>query len=550
MKKQQKPQQKIKIILILLVSLPICILSWLSYQLNKNEQIVQAHQTQKLIDSQLKAVERELKAYFEQLEIQLRSDHQRLSNIRQHSLTSEVRNYLHESALIQNIFILSESASLVFPPINQTSVKEVKFIAQSEPLWTNPELFNNLAVKDETTLSFASKDSVARLESYISQKKSVASFSPNILPSGWISWYAGSYSRLLFWVRDSTGRVIGFDLNRMRMLSDLINRLPDESKYNNNLALSAIQLRDDKSTVLYQWGKYSISNDQQPVVKRYLSPPLANWKIAYFSDKSSGYTLNGVGHLSGLFAFGIALIGLGIYFYREQQREMVQAQQRVSFVNQVSHELKTPLTNIRMYAELLTDEIDEEDRIPNKYLKVISGESLRLSRLIENVLNFSRSQRNTIKINKTPGIIDDCVKNTIIAFEATLHNKGMQFETNYSAAKIVYFDKGFIEQILNNLLSNAEKYANSGKKITLSTQITNHECKISVQDNGPGIPIAARPHIFEPFYRVSSKLTDGISGTGIGLNIARQLAQLHGGDLKLVESELGACFVLSLDVSP
>ncbi|WP_163830794.1 sensor histidine kinase [Spartinivicinus ruber] len=547
-------QQKIKYVLVLLITLPICILSWLSYELQKNEQIVQAHQAQSLIDSQLKRVERELQAYFEQLEIQLRSDQQTLANLQQSKLTDQVRDYLQASPLVQNIFILANSGSLLFPSNNQISIKEENFISQTKPIWSNPELFQHLASQDEAQQLQVSTDSTARLEveafaSPASQKKAVASFAPNILSSGWISWYSGNHHRLLFWVKDSLNRVIGFDLNRMRMLSDLINRLPDASQYSKSLHQSAIRLLNDKSNILYQWGSYVIKENEQALGTRYLSPPLANWKVAYFGDNSKMVNLNWVGTLTGLLAFMIALIGLGVYFYREQQREMIQAQQRVSFVNQVSHELKTPLTNIRMYAELLTDQLYEEDQQQSKYLKVITGESLRLSRLIENVLNFSRAQRNAIKINKLPGIIDECVKNTIVAFEATLHNKGMQFEVSYSAEQPVYFDKGVIEQILNNLFSNAEKYAHDGKNISVTTQLLNEHCKITVQDYGPGIPTYARNRIFEPFYRVSSKLTDGISGTGIGLNIARQLARLHGGDLTLSGMEVGTCLVLSINVS-
>ncbi|MCX4027027.1 sensor histidine kinase [Endozoicomonas sp. SM1973] len=551
--KKLSVQQKIKFVLVLLIFLPICILAWLSFQLQKNERVVQAHQIQNLIDSKLKAVERELTAYFEQLEIQLRSDYQTLTNIQQPKLTHQVRNYLYDSPLVQNIFILVDSDNITFPPDSLASRKEQSFINQTKPIWSNPELFQNLVSQDEMKKIQAASESDAKLEAFVSpasQKKAVASFAPDVVSSGWVSWYSGSHSRLLYWVKDSTSRVIGFDLNRMRMLSDLINRLPDATYEDNGLHESAIRLLNDKSNTLYQWGNYSIEEGEQALRTRYLSPPLANWKIAYFTDKSTIAKLSWVGNLAGLLAFTIALIGLGTYFYREQQREMVQAQQRVSFVNQVSHELKTPLTNIRMYAELLTDQLFDEDQQHNKYLKVITGESLRLSRLIENVLNFSRAQRNAIKINKAPGIIDECVKNTIVAFEASLHNKGMLFEVKYGADQTVYFDKGIVEQILNNLFSNAEKYAHDGKIITVITHLENNQCKITVQDYGTGIPASARNKIFEPFYRVSSKLTDGISGTGIGLSIAKQLAKLHGGELTLVTSEVGACFVLNIDISP
>jgi signal transduction histidine kinase len=107
-------------------------------------------------------------------------------------------------------------------------------------------------------------------------------------------------------------------------------------------------------------------------------------------------------------------------------------------------------------------------------------------------------------------------------------------------------DPEALEQMLNNLVSNVEKYAGAGGAIHISSRQDRDVSTVEVRDFGPGIAPQDRSRIFEPFYRVSSRLTDGVSGTGIGLGIARELARLHGGDLVAQEVAKGACFQITL----
>jgi len=104
-----------------------------------------------------------------------------------------------------------------------------------------------------------------------------------------------------------------------------------------------------------------------------------------------------------------------------------------------------------------------------------------------------------------------------------------------------------VEQILVNLFSNVEKYAASGGVLQVASSQTGETTTITVSDGGPGIPARQHEAIFQPFYRSSDRLVD-VAGTGIGLSIARELAQLHGGDVRLVDSETGACFEVTLKI--
>ena len=217
----------------------------------------------------------------------------------------------------------------------------------------------------------------------------------------------------------------------------------------------------------------------------------------------------------------------------------------MEFVGQVSHELKTPLTNIRMYAEMLEEQLATEPQQRN-YLGVIINESQRLSRLIGNVLNFSRTP--TLQLREVD--VDALVRRTLDNFLPGFSARGIAVASRLEAGRAVTTDHDMLEQILNNLLSNVEKYAAEGKRVAVSTGIDGGQLALRVRDYGPGIPASERRRIFEPFYRIDDRLTEGVSGTGIGLTIARQQARRLGGDLVIIDVENGACFELRLPLEP
>ena len=199
-----------------------------------------------------------------------------------------------------------------------------------------------------------------------------------------------------------------------------------------------------------------------------------------------------------------------------------------------------------MYADLMEDELEEEDKKQLSFLQVITSESQRLTRLIDNVLGFSRAQKNTLTFSPRFEVIDNIISSTIRNFTPALSAKKIKIDFNPNATKTVLVDSEILEQILNNLLSNVEKYAASGKKVTINSTQDGDFTYIQVQDYGPGISEREQDKIFDSFYRSNSELTEGVSGAGIGLNISKQLAQLHQGDLLLEESTQGACFVVHL----
>jgi signal transduction histidine kinase len=310
-------------------------------------------------------------------------------------------------------------------------------------------------------------------------------------------------------------------------------------------------LLESSGQIVYQWGEWGPPSGAPPQLERPLPAPLQAWRLAWWGVTPAD-TASGVGFnlLAGLLAVGLALIGLAVWFYRESARDLRRAARRVSFVNQVSHELKTPLTNIRMYAELLEDELVDEDERAERYVRVIVQEAQRLSRLIGNVLTFARHQREQLEVRPTAGVVDELVRGVVEQFEPALSAVGVTAELQTAAPATVRFDHDALGQILGNLLGNVEKYAASGDTVEVRTAQNGAFSEVRVVDSGPGIPRAHRARVFEPFHRVSDAVSDGVTGTGIGLGIARDLARMHGGDLTLEPSDAGASFLIRIRTEP
>lgn len=302
---------------------------------------------------------------------------------------------------------------------------------------------------------------------------------------------------------------------------------------------------------LQQWGDTQIASSSRHTATKFCSAPLSQWIISYtpadteFPEPFLFPILLGVG--SGC----ILVLALAWTFFRENAREIRVAEQRVSFVNQISHELKTPLTNIRLYAEMASNRIEHTgDVITLRHLGVVETETARLDRLIQNVLNYARQQRDKLSVQPRPLHLDELVGRVVSNWRPILEAKEYTVEALFRGPPEMNADSDAVEQILGNLLSNVDKYASYGKWVSIRTETTEKEARIIVEDHGPGIPAAKRHSVFEPFERLRSDLNEGVSGTGIGLTISRELATLHGGNLEVCSQfKEGARFILTLPLN-
>ncbi len=533
-------QKKIALGLLLIVALPIALLGWFGLRTAEHEQAAIAHQLQALAMAQLQAVNEKIQRLF--LERQnLLLQHSSLVRMNEGVPTprpvSDIRDYVRDSLYVQQVLLMDADGKRRFPdePLNQA---ERAMLQRTAAIWENPQrLLQGAPIQIAPDPDSAAKSADAAPHRF-----------------GWYSWYRDSELHHLFWVRSEGERILGFELDPIRLTSDIIAALPasgDARDARDALGDARIRLRDANGATVYQWGAYEPGEQETSAAMLPLSPPLASWKLEYYRPASSGIGQGSrLALLASMLAVALVLIGLGYYLYREQSREMRLAAQRVNFVNQVSHELKTPLTNIRLYAELLESELADAGQKARKYIDVINVESMRLSRLITNVLSFARAQRNRLQLQTKPGVVDDTLRRCLEVFQPALAMRHVTIDWQAQANARVMLDEEALEQILNNLLSNVEKYGVSGGKLEIHSRQDGERTRITLRDYGPGIPPAERDRIFQPFYRASSKLTDGVAGTGIGLGIARDLARLHGGDVQLLPVEPGACFEVILATPP
>ena len=476
---------------------------------------------------------------------------------------NRLRAIIRQEPLVRQLFVLTSEGLIVYPhPDDQLNQREREFLARTEQLIGDRDLVGSATTPQDVKAVPGTGGPINRAHTFqktISSRPSRSTKSDRVSARlqassddthGWYLWYWGRGLNLIFWRRNSDHGLICVELDRARWIADLIGELPDTSVDESWNRSNQVRLVNSSGNTLYQWGNLDPAENQQPFTELALAPPLSAWRLNYFlHDESVTLGSTRFNIFSALAVISLAMLGLAVYFFREYTRDMREAQQRVSFVNQVSHELKTPLTNIRMYADLLEADLNlmavEESESPKQRLNVIQRESQRLSRLIGNVLTFAKRSRNTLQLRPRPGCIDDIIQRVLAQFAPTLNERGIEVELDQNAPNQVDVDADTLEQILGNLISNVEKYAADGKLLRISSQNSADRTIIEVVDAGPGIPTKRHDQIFQPFQRSSGRLEDTV-GTGIGLTIARQLARLHGGELELVEGGGGATFRLEL----
>jgi len=233
------------------------------------------------------------------------------------------------------------------------------------------------------------------------------------------------------------------------------------------------------------------------------------------------------------------------------------AQKKDDFISAVSHELRTPLTSIRMYCEMLEKNwVKSKDKL-TEYYRSMRQESERLSRLIENVLDFSRIQRGRKEYKFSLGDINAPVTEIVEMMTPYAAERGFSIKKDFSQNVQAAFDRDAVTQIVVNLLDNAIKYARGAedKTITVRTRLVPSKAEgrdsrfviIEVEDHGPGVPQRQRKKVFEPFYRCGCEATRETTGAGLGLALVKKFAQAHNGFVEVVGAKpMGAIFRVAL----
>ncbi|XEC95058.1 cell wall metabolism sensor histidine kinase WalK [Paenibacillus tarimensis] len=210
-------------------------------------------------------------------------------------------------------------------------------------------------------------------------------------------------------------------------------------------------------------------------------------------------------------------------------------QSRREFVANVSHELRTPLTTIKSYAEALTDGALQEKELGERFVGVIRNETERMIRLVTDLLHLSRLDSNQAPLRRQPTNVPDMLEEVADRFSFQLRQKSIQATVNVeNGISSVWLDRDQIDQVLDNLVSNAIKYTMDNGRIAISAyKPDSASISISVKDTGIGIPQKDLNRIFDRFYRVDKARSRNMGGTGLGLSIAREIIKAHGGTITL-----------------
>ncbi|PTX96462.1 HAMP domain-containing sensor histidine kinase [Opitutus sp. ER46] len=370
---------------------------------------------------------------------------------------------------------------------------------------------------------------------------------------GWTPRVVDGRMHLLGWVKPSAAaEVRGVELQLAALVNRLGAALPAEYA-----DAEGYLLRDEQGRVLHQVGL--VPRGGEPTVRLPLARSLLpGWTVEGYLGEAA---TSAVGDGRAFFWIGLVLVAIfvaavlggGSLLVWQARRSEAEAAQKTSFVANVSHEFKTPLTTIRLYAELLEQGRVTDAAKTREYLGTIGRETQRLARLVNNALDFSRLEQGRKRYALESLELGAVLNRLLDTHEPRLAEAGLRLQREFASGPVpVVTDRDAVEQIVLNLLDNAAKYAAAGGEVTVALapalgRAHGGGASVCVRDRGPGVPPEHRERIFAKFHRVDDTLTAEKGGTGLGLSIARQLARGLGGELRFApRAGGGAEFILEL----
>lgn len=240
------------------------------------------------------------------------------------------------------------------------------------------------------------------------------------------------------------------------------------------------------------------------------------------------------------------VILLGLFALYQSVRVVFDLSERRSgFVSSVTHELKTPLTNIRMYIEMLEQGIASNKEREQEYFRILGSESSRLSRLINNVLEFSKLERKQRPLNMIKGDLSEVLKEVQDIMGEKIRLEGFTLSVENSITRPFQYDREVMIQILINLLENSVKFGKNSeiRELQLRAYQDGNQTKIAVSDTGPGIEPQSLKKVFDDFFREENSLTRSTKGTGIGLSLVKKFVQAMGGKVKASNNPRSGCTI-------
>ena len=249
---------------------------------------------------------------------------------------------------------------------------------------------------------------------------------------------------------------------------------------------------------------------------------------------------------------GAVMVAGLVTIYLSTRTVLDLSERRSQFVSAVTHELKTPLTNIRMYVEMLDQGIAATPEREQEYLGILAAESARLSGLINNVLELSRLEKQTRRFDLKDGDLSDVLADVQSVMAESLAREGFDLRIHTGRLPVFAYDRDVLVQMLINLMENSIKFGRHlpEKRIAIAVDAVDGWVKLAVSDAGPGIPRRALKQVFDDFYRVDSDLARTTGGTGLGLALVKKFIVAMGGRVQAENNDGPGCTItISLPAS-
>ena len=311
--------------------------------------------------------------------------------------------------------------------------------------------------------------------------------------------------------------------------------------YHGNSAVASaltITISDENSGVLFS----NAPAQNGYFLESSMDRPFSNWKVKVGLKNTNIDELarNSFLHSAGatVLVLLFLLIGMALTI-RATDREARLAQAKSNFVSNVSHELKTPLSLLSLFSEILElGRVNSEEK-KTEYYRIIRHESLRLNKMIDNILDFSKIEAGRKAYVFAAGDMAEVIEHVLSSYRYQIINSGFDVQTNIQPdLPPVLIDRDAMEQAISNLLDNAIKYSGDVKQLSIATERRGSDLSIEIADRGIGIPRAEQAKVFEKFYRVGNGLVHDVKGSGLGLSLVKHIVEAHNGTIS-VESEVG-----------
>jgi signal transduction histidine kinase len=560
--------KKVALVFMLAVIAPSLVLAWLAVRSLRDQQIVAAQQQTLLFQSVADAVAKDVRDFLAERQ---RDFSQSVEALRAKHSSADLINQF-DSLLRPNWrfaevgFTVNSDGSVLSPSLfdrpeaRQFRLNNERFLASCESVqvyWNSPKGPVNLSKFDSKAAPAPAPPDVPPTTKYaiVKEPGQAGKLTPEETEfrqlvgssfQGTVARFVDNRLKVLFWYRSARepDMIYGAQLNLTNVVADLAPRIrtPGSVRADADAAL----LSDAERVVAGVAGK------GKPFVTSEIGEVLPHWKVGVYLRSPEVLTRTARPlklTLALIVIVMLAAIGAGsalIVF--DLKRQLALARQKTDFVSNVSHELKTPLTSIRLFSELLSEDKVADDTQRKQFLGIIHTEAERLTRLINNVLDFARLDRGEPRYHFEHCDLAAVVRDTVASYRARLESKGFNVDVRLPQSQVMIFaDCDALSQVFVNLLSNAEKYAEDGKSVSVELTVTGANAKVRVIDRGRGVPRGCEEKIFQQFYRAHDSLSSGVQGSGLGLTLARQIVRAHQGELRYERRDGGgSCFVVSL----